>query len=114
LYVPSDDEVAIVRVRFGIAFALGSFGALIGNPVDGALLGETFPWIRPVTFSGVGLFLYIKKLHAHASIGSNLDIHNWLNYHSPNACSQKRYTICLMISYHPYIPFQVIFYLENK
>ncbi|KAF8882584.1 MFS general substrate transporter [Infundibulicybe gibba] len=43
-----------VGIRFGIAFSLTSFGALMGNPIDGALLGETFPWIKPITFSGVG------------------------------------------------------------
>ncbi|KAJ3572737.1 hypothetical protein NP233_g2893 [Leucocoprinus birnbaumii] len=44
-----------VGVRFGIAFSLTSFGALMGSPIDGALLGNTFPWIRPITFSGVAV-----------------------------------------------------------
>jgi len=59
LYVLSDADVWIIRVRFGIAFALASFGALIGNPVDGALLGNIFPWIRPVTFSGVCFSFFV-------------------------------------------------------
>lgn len=25
----------------------------MGNPIDEALLGKTFPWIRPIPFSGV-------------------------------------------------------------
>ncbi|KAF8994417.1 major facilitator superfamily domain-containing protein [Cyathus striatus] len=40
-------------VRFGISFAVSGIGALIGNPVDGALLGNTFPWWRAIVFSAV-------------------------------------------------------------
>ena len=104
--VLSEADVAIVRVRFGIAFAVASLGALMGNPVDGALLGKTFPWIRPVTFSGVGIFLYFGKLYADASIGNNLDSHDCNNHHSPNTCSSKRHAICLTILYDPHVEIQ--------
>ncbi|KAF8994416.1 MFS general substrate transporter [Cyathus striatus] len=40
-------------VRFGISFAMSGIGALIGNPVDGTLLGNTFPWWRAIVFSAV-------------------------------------------------------------
>ena len=37
----------------GVAFFLTSFGSLFGTPVQGALLGTTFPWSRPIIFSAV-------------------------------------------------------------
>ena len=37
----------------GVAFFLTSFGSLFGTPVQGALLGTTFPWSRPIVFSAV-------------------------------------------------------------
>ncbi|KAI0047179.1 MFS general substrate transporter [Auriscalpium vulgare] len=40
-------------IRMGFAFALGSIGALTGTPIDGALLGSTFPWSKPIAFSAV-------------------------------------------------------------
>lgn len=39
-----------------------AFGALIGAPIDGALLGETFPWSRPITLSGVSTILALHGL----------------------------------------------------
>ncbi|KIJ30594.1 hypothetical protein M422DRAFT_53686 [Sphaerobolus stellatus SS14] len=46
-----------VGVRFGIAFFVTSFGALTGTPIDGSLLDETFPWFKPIIFSGVAILL---------------------------------------------------------
>ncbi|EIM82644.1 MFS general substrate transporter [Stereum hirsutum FP-91666 SS1] len=42
-----------VGLRMGMTYSLASFGALVGNPVDGALLGPTFPWSRALIFSAV-------------------------------------------------------------
>ncbi|VDB99736.1 unnamed protein product [Peniophora sp. CBMAI 1063] len=39
--------------RLGLAYFLASIGLLVGNPIDGALLGSTFPWSRAIIFSGV-------------------------------------------------------------
>ncbi|KAJ3493148.1 hypothetical protein NLJ89_g11085 [Agrocybe chaxingu] len=55
-----------VGVRFGIAFSLTAFGALIGTPVTGALLGDHFRWNKPIIFSGVSctvafIFLMIVR-----------------------------------------------------
>ena len=58
----SNVDVVIVRVRVGLAFAFASFGVLIGYPVDGSLLGETFSWIRPIIFSGVGLLFFRLRI----------------------------------------------------
>ncbi|THH06902.1 hypothetical protein EW146_g9475, partial [Bondarzewia mesenterica] len=35
----------------GWLFFVTSFGALTGTPIDGALLGETFPWYKAIVFS---------------------------------------------------------------
>ncbi|KAL9714555.1 hypothetical protein Ac2012v2_002869 [Leucoagaricus gongylophorus] len=51
-----------VGVRLGIAYSLTSVGAFMGNPIDGALLGSTFPWIRPITFSGVSVLVGVIGL----------------------------------------------------
>ncbi|KAI0040035.1 MFS general substrate transporter [Auriscalpium vulgare] len=40
-------------VRMGLAFALSSVAALTGTPIDGKLLGSTFPWSKPIAFSAV-------------------------------------------------------------
>ena len=38
----------------GLAFAIAAFGALIGAPIDGKLLGESpFDWSSAFLFSGV-------------------------------------------------------------
>ncbi|KAJ3476613.1 hypothetical protein NLI96_g11042 [Meripilus lineatus] len=43
-----------VGVRMGLAFAIAAFGALIGAPIDGKLLGEApFDWSSTFLFSGV-------------------------------------------------------------
>ncbi|KIJ37797.1 hypothetical protein M422DRAFT_781574 [Sphaerobolus stellatus SS14] len=44
-----------VGIRFGIAFFFSSFGVLMGNPVIGALLGNTFHWNRAIVWSGVSI-----------------------------------------------------------
>ncbi|KAI0031761.1 major facilitator superfamily domain-containing protein [Vararia minispora EC-137] len=42
-----------IGTRVGIAYGLSCLGTLTGTPVDGALLGDTFPWWRAIVFSGV-------------------------------------------------------------
>ncbi|VDC06026.1 unnamed protein product [Peniophora sp. CBMAI 1063] len=44
-----------IGTRLGLAFFLTSVGVLTGNPIDGALLGNTLPytWGRALVFSGV-------------------------------------------------------------
>ncbi|KIJ39138.1 hypothetical protein M422DRAFT_258017 [Sphaerobolus stellatus SS14] len=41
-----------VGARVGIGLAVVSVGLLVSAPVQGALLGSSFQWIRPVAFSG--------------------------------------------------------------
>ena len=75
------------------------FGALIGNPVDGALLGKTFPWTKPITFRGVDFLsvFWLEELYTHASIGGNNNRRYWIYYHSSDSCSPERYTNYLTI-----------------
>ncbi|KAI0047197.1 MFS general substrate transporter [Auriscalpium vulgare] len=40
-------------IRIGFASMLASFTALTGTPIDGKLLGNTFPWDHAITFSAV-------------------------------------------------------------
>ncbi|KAI0057044.1 MFS general substrate transporter [Artomyces pyxidatus] len=40
-------------IRLGFASTLSSIGALTGTPIDGALLGATFPWSKPISFNGL-------------------------------------------------------------
>ncbi|KAF9228324.1 MFS general substrate transporter [Gyrodon lividus] len=46
-----------IGIRFGVAFSLTGLGALTGAPINGALLGQTFPWYKPIIFSGVAVLL---------------------------------------------------------
>ena len=86
----------IVRIRFGIAFSLTSVGALMGNPIDGALLGKTFPWIRPITFSGVILAsVPWKGILINTNIGIDSCGSDRARRDSPNAYESKRHTDCL-------------------
>ncbi|KAK7047437.1 hypothetical protein VNI00_006668 [Paramarasmius palmivorus] len=48
-----DSEIGI---RMGLAYFISSVGSLTGTPIDGALLGQSFAWWRPITFSGVMMF----------------------------------------------------------
>ncbi|TFY68477.1 hypothetical protein EVG20_g3537 [Dentipellis fragilis] len=40
-------------VRLGLAFFLAAPGALIGAPINGYLLGDTFPWSKTILFSAI-------------------------------------------------------------
>ncbi|KAF8076825.1 MFS general substrate transporter [Lyophyllum atratum] len=42
-----------VGVRIGLSFASTALGALTGTPIDGALLGHTFPWFKAVLFNAL-------------------------------------------------------------
>lgn len=51
------DDISELGLRMGLAFMACGVGALVGPPVQGALLTENFVWWKPVVFSGVsGLF----------------------------------------------------------
>ncbi|KAF9064955.1 MFS general substrate transporter [Rhodocollybia butyracea] len=39
--------------RIGVGFAFSGIGALIGGPIDGALVTSKFVWWRPALFSGI-------------------------------------------------------------
>jgi hypothetical protein len=45
-------------VRFGISWFLVGFGALMGNPVTGALLGQTYDWSKALLWCGVSILPY--------------------------------------------------------
>jgi hypothetical protein len=42
-------------IRLGLAYSIGSVGALTGTPITGELLGTTFPWFKPTAFSVTAL-----------------------------------------------------------
>ena len=48
----------IFSVRFGISWFLVGFGALMGNPVTGALLGETYDWSKALLWCGVSIVVH--------------------------------------------------------
>ncbi|KAG2023724.1 monocarboxylate permease [Coprinopsis cinerea AmutBmut pab1-1] len=50
-------DPAELGARMGIAFTFSAIGALIGPPINGALLSSDYIWWRPATFSGVCSFL---------------------------------------------------------
>jgi hypothetical protein len=51
------DLFPVCSVRFGFAFLIGSLGVLVGPPICGALLGDTFPWYKPIAFSAVSVLV---------------------------------------------------------
>ncbi|KAF4588819.1 hypothetical protein EYR40_010374 [Pleurotus pulmonarius] len=57
LWAPCAAALAVhpneVGIRFGVGYFMSAFGALIGTPINGALLGETFLWSKPIIFSGI-------------------------------------------------------------
>ncbi|KAI0829934.1 MFS general substrate transporter [Trametes gibbosa] len=74
------DDMSELGARMGIAFALYGVGSLIGTPISGALLTDSFIWWRPAVFSGVmalvgaGCFtmsiilLHRRKAHQHNEV----------------------------------------------
>jgi hypothetical protein len=60
-----------VSARFGVAFLISSFGALTGPPIDGALLGKTFPWSKAIIFSGVSDYIYRSINFARLTVFSS-------------------------------------------
>ncbi|KAF9557283.1 MFS general substrate transporter [Agrocybe pediades] len=47
------DDFSEIGLRMGIGFTLAGVGGLIGTPIDGALLAQSYHWARPAAFSGV-------------------------------------------------------------
>ncbi|CAL1697811.1 unnamed protein product [Somion occarium] len=50
------NDASEIGVRMGFAFFVAAFGALVGTPVDGRLLGSTFDWSKAIVFSAVTTF----------------------------------------------------------
>ncbi|KAF4618317.1 hypothetical protein D9613_011702 [Agrocybe pediades] len=46
------DDFSEIGLRMGIGFTLAGVGGLIGTPIDGALLAQSYHWARPAAFSG--------------------------------------------------------------
>jgi len=46
-----------IGLRIGIAYAVVGVSALVGTPINGALLTGSFTWWRPIVFSGACCFL---------------------------------------------------------
>ncbi|KIK65077.1 hypothetical protein GYMLUDRAFT_123169, partial [Collybiopsis luxurians FD-317 M1] len=42
--------------KMGLLYSIASLGALVGNPLDGVLLGSTFAWEKAIIFSAVMIF----------------------------------------------------------
>ncbi|KAG9217882.1 hypothetical protein CCMSSC00406_0005252 [Pleurotus cornucopiae] len=60
LWAPCAAALAVhpneVGIRFGVGYFMSAFGTLIGAPIDGALLGKSFLWSKPIIFSGASIF----------------------------------------------------------
>ncbi|EJU01044.1 MFS general substrate transporter [Dacryopinax primogenitus] len=55
MYASMADSLSEIGLRMGLAFAFLGFSALIGTPIDGALLGDgpDYTWWKAILFSGV-------------------------------------------------------------
>ncbi|KZT61354.1 MFS general substrate transporter [Calocera cornea HHB12733] len=55
MFASMSEQVSEIGLRMGLAFAFLGFSALIGTPIDGALLGSgpDYDWWKAVLFSGV-------------------------------------------------------------
>jgi MFS transporter, MCT family, solute carrier family 16 (monocarboxylic acid transporters), member 10 len=42
--------------RMGFAFTVVAFAMLLGTPIEGALVGDDFQWLRAIVFCGVRFF----------------------------------------------------------
>lgn len=47
------DNFGEIGARMGVAFAVSAFGGLIGSPICGALLGDSYTWWKPAVFAGI-------------------------------------------------------------
>ncbi|KAJ4467806.1 MFS general substrate transporter [Lentinula aciculospora] len=57
-----------IGIRLGLAYCIASLGILTGNPIAGALLGETFPWWRRIVFGAVMLLVGVVLIFITRSI----------------------------------------------
>ncbi|KAJ4490699.1 hypothetical protein J3R30DRAFT_3399980 [Lentinula aciculospora] len=69
--VKDESEIVIMgsecSIRLGLAYFVASLGILAGNPIAGALLGETFSWWWPIMFGAIMLLVVVVlKLIARA------------------------------------------------
>ncbi|KAJ4469214.1 MFS general substrate transporter [Lentinula aciculospora] len=62
------DESERREIRLGFAYCIASLGILTGNPIAGALLGETFPWWRRIVFGAVMLLVGVVLIFITRSI----------------------------------------------
>ncbi|VDC07087.1 unnamed protein product [Peniophora sp. CBMAI 1063] len=65
-----------IGVRVGLGFALAAVGALTGNPIVGALLGDDFSWGKTIVFSAVSILsgtavIFIGRLFLAKEKGSH-------------------------------------------
>ncbi|GJE93676.1 MFS general substrate transporter [Phanerochaete sordida] len=50
------DSFGEIGARMGVAFAFAAIGGLIGSPIAGALLGDSYVWWKPAVFAGIFAF----------------------------------------------------------
>jgi len=46
-------DISTLGARFGLVYTFSGIGALIGPPIQGALLSSDFIWWKPAIFSGI-------------------------------------------------------------
>ncbi|ESK86380.1 MFS general substrate transporter [Moniliophthora roreri MCA 2997] len=67
-----------IGIRIGLAYFITSAGLLTGTPIDGALLGHTFPWWRPIVFSAVMILAGLVLIIASRCIYANRRGSQWV------------------------------------
>jgi hypothetical protein len=60
--------ITVYRTRAGLSFTMGACGSLIGNPINGELLGDSFAWNNTIIFTGVSPYTSVFSSIAYRKL----------------------------------------------
>ncbi|EJU01033.1 hypothetical protein DACRYDRAFT_53554, partial [Dacryopinax primogenitus] len=91
MFAAMADHPSEMGARMGFAFALVGVAALIGTPIDGALVGSgpEYEWWKAIVFSAVG---YVRATHLIVAYHALIRLSCWSDAHLGSlevSCSRR-------------------------
>ena len=87
----------LLRIWFGLAYAITGLGALLSGPINDALLGSDFIWLGAIIFSGVSLANVLSLSERQLPTGF---LYCWFPFpdgNTPDYCEEEQDTASVNI-----------------